>query len=108
MADTYADVAIGSKVTLRHWNTQGGYLHSHPHNYPTGSKRTCPCYTRFNMSVLTSFYRATDHPLPPQGPQQRLAPAQRDGRRRPLRGLQRTPTGVPRQRAPHQAPTHRN
>ena len=42
MADTYADVAIGSKVTLRHWNTQGGYLHSHPHNYPTGSKRTCP------------------------------------------------------------------
>ncbi|OLL22863.1 Dolichyl-phosphate-mannose--protein mannosyltransferase 1 [Neolecta irregularis DAH-3] len=31
------DVAIGSKVTLRHLNTQGGYLHSHAHNYPTGS-----------------------------------------------------------------------
>ncbi|KAJ2923792.1 hypothetical protein H1R20_g13298, partial [Candolleomyces eurysporus] len=39
MADTFADVAIGSKVTLRHVNTQGGYLHSHPHNYPTGSKQ---------------------------------------------------------------------
>ena len=39
MSDTYADVAIGSEVTLRHVNTQGGYLHSHPHNYPTGSKQ---------------------------------------------------------------------
>ncbi|KAF5337182.1 hypothetical protein D9611_003049 [Ephemerocybe angulata] len=39
MADTFADVAIGSKVTIRHLNTQGGYLHSHPHNYPTGSKQ---------------------------------------------------------------------
>jgi len=37
MADTYADVAIGSEITLRHVNTQGGYLHSHPHNYPGGS-----------------------------------------------------------------------
>ncbi len=39
MADTYADVAIGSAVTIRHVNTQGGYLHSHPHIYPGGSKR---------------------------------------------------------------------
>jgi dolichyl-phosphate-mannose-protein mannosyltransferase len=39
MADTFADVALGSKVSLRHVNTQGGYLHSHPHNYPTGSKQ---------------------------------------------------------------------
>ncbi|KAF8590299.1 glycosyltransferase family 39 protein [Ramaria rubella] len=37
MADTYADVGLGSQVTIRHWNTQGGYLHSHPHNYPGGS-----------------------------------------------------------------------
>ncbi|KAJ3557194.1 hypothetical protein NM688_g1605 [Phlebia brevispora] len=37
MADTNADVAIGSLVTIRHVNTQGGYLHSHPHNYPGGS-----------------------------------------------------------------------
>lgn len=39
MEDTYADVALGSVVTLRHVNTQGGYLHSHPHNYPGGSKQ---------------------------------------------------------------------
>ncbi|KAL1662924.1 glycosyltransferase family 39 protein [Schizophyllum commune] len=39
MADTFADVAIGSSVTIRHVNTQGGYLHSHPHNYPGGSKQ---------------------------------------------------------------------
>ncbi|RMZ87162.1 hypothetical protein DV736_g5616, partial [Chaetothyriales sp. CBS 134916] len=39
MADTPADVAFGSEVTLRHHNTQGGYLHSHAHSYPTGSKQ---------------------------------------------------------------------
>lgn len=39
MADTFADVAVGSQVTIRHVNTQGGYLHSHPHNYPGGSQQ---------------------------------------------------------------------
>ncbi|KAH9853332.1 glycosyltransferase family 39 protein [Lenzites betulinus] len=39
MADTFADVAIGSEVTFRHVNTQGGYLHSHAHSYPAGSKQ---------------------------------------------------------------------
>ncbi|KAI0915447.1 hypothetical protein AcV5_003665 [Taiwanofungus camphoratus] len=39
MADTFADVAIGSEVSIRHVNTQGGYLHSHAHNYPGGSKQ---------------------------------------------------------------------
>ncbi|KAA1476640.1 glycosyltransferase family 39 protein [Dentipellis sp. KUC8613] len=39
MADTYADVALGSEITIRHVNTQGGYLHSHPHNYPGGSQQ---------------------------------------------------------------------
>jgi len=39
MADVPADVALGSKVTIRHHNTQGGYLHSHNHMYPTGSKQ---------------------------------------------------------------------
>ncbi|KAF8189749.1 mannosyltransferase 1 [Pholiota molesta] len=39
MADTFADVAVGSKVAIRHVNTQGGYLHSHAHNYPGGSKQ---------------------------------------------------------------------
>jgi dolichyl-phosphate-mannose-protein mannosyltransferase len=35
-----ADVALGSEISIRHVNTQGGYLHSHPHNYPGGSQRT--------------------------------------------------------------------
>ena len=39
MQDTFADVAFGSEVSIRHVNTQGGYLHSHSHEYPTGSKR---------------------------------------------------------------------
>ncbi|PCH41675.1 glycosyltransferase family 39 protein [Wolfiporia cocos MD-104 SS10] len=39
MSDTFADVALGSEVTIRHVNTQGGYLHSHAHNYPGGSKQ---------------------------------------------------------------------
>ncbi|KAI8879130.1 glycosyltransferase family 39 protein [Backusella circina FSU 941] len=33
------DVAYGSRVYIRHFATQGGYLHSHPHEYPTGSKQ---------------------------------------------------------------------
>ncbi|CAG8677774.1 23027_t:CDS:10, partial [Cetraspora pellucida] len=39
MEDMPLDVAYGSKISLRHVNTQGGYLHSHLHNYPTGSKQ---------------------------------------------------------------------
>jgi dolichyl-phosphate-mannose-protein mannosyltransferase len=39
MQDVPADVAYGSRISLRHWNTQGGYLHSHSHMYPGGSKQ---------------------------------------------------------------------
>jgi dolichyl-phosphate-mannose-protein mannosyltransferase len=39
MKDVPADVMMGSRVTIRHVNTQGGYLHSHPLMYPTGSKQ---------------------------------------------------------------------
>ncbi|WWC88890.1 uncharacterized protein L201_003805 [Kwoniella dendrophila CBS 6074] len=39
MENTYADVGFGSKVAIRHVNTQGGYLHSHNHAYPGGSKQ---------------------------------------------------------------------
>ncbi|KAF7291832.1 Glycosyltransferase family 39 protein [Mycena chlorophos] len=39
MQDTFADVYLNSVVTIRHVNTQGGYLHSHAHNYPGGSKQ---------------------------------------------------------------------
>lgn len=30
---------LGSRITIRHLHTQGGYLHSHPHMYPGGSKQ---------------------------------------------------------------------
>jgi dolichyl-phosphate-mannose-protein mannosyltransferase len=39
MKDVPADVVMGSRVSIRHVNTQGGYLHSHPLMYPTGSKQ---------------------------------------------------------------------
>lgn len=35
----FLDIAFGSEVTIRHINTQGGYLHSHDHAYPGGSHR---------------------------------------------------------------------
>jgi dolichyl-phosphate-mannose-protein mannosyltransferase len=39
MRDVPADVALGSRVSIKHLNTQGGYLHSHNLMYPTGSKQ---------------------------------------------------------------------
>ncbi|KAI9323158.1 Dolichyl-phosphate-mannose-protein mannosyltransferase-domain-containing protein [Dichotomocladium elegans] len=36
--DSPMDIAYGSKVTIRHVATNGGYLHSHPAAYPDGSK----------------------------------------------------------------------
>ncbi|KAH8677231.1 family 39 glycosyltransferase [Ilyonectria robusta] len=39
MQDVPADVIMGSRVSIRHVNTRGGYLHSHPLMYPTGSKQ---------------------------------------------------------------------
>jgi dolichyl-phosphate-mannose-protein mannosyltransferase len=39
MQNVPADVAFGSRVSIRHHNTQGGYLHSHSHMYPGGSKQ---------------------------------------------------------------------
>ncbi|KAF2090172.1 glycosyltransferase family 39 protein [Saccharata proteae CBS 121410] len=39
MQDVPADVAFGSRISLRHHNTQGGYLHSHVHMYPGGSQQ---------------------------------------------------------------------
>ena len=39
MQDVPVDVIMGSRVSIRHHNTQGGYLHSHNHMYPTGSKQ---------------------------------------------------------------------
>ncbi|CCH59398.1 hypothetical protein TBLA_0B05710 [Henningerozyma blattae CBS 6284] len=34
-----ANVGYGSVITLLHAGTRGGYLHSHPHDYETGSKQ---------------------------------------------------------------------
>ena len=39
MRSVPADVVMGSRVSIRHVNTKGGYLHSHPLMYPTGSKQ---------------------------------------------------------------------
>ncbi|KAH6855306.1 Dolichyl-phosphate-mannose-protein mannosyltransferase-domain-containing protein [Chaetomium sp. MPI-CAGE-AT-0009] len=39
MKNVPADVLMGSRVSIKHVNTQGGYLHSHPLMYPTGSKQ---------------------------------------------------------------------
>lgn len=63
MQDTFADIAFGSEVTLRHLNTQGGYLHSHAHDYPGGSKREFLAYASPYFSYL--LFRATDYSLSP-------------------------------------------
>ncbi|GCE98195.1 dolichyl-phosphate-mannose--protein mannosyltransferase 1 [Zygosaccharomyces mellis] len=34
-----AEVGTGSVVTIRHTGTMGGYLHSHPHDFPGGSQQ---------------------------------------------------------------------
>lgn len=39
MQDVPADVAFGARISIRHHATQGGYLHSHAHMYPGGSKQ---------------------------------------------------------------------
>ncbi|KAG0043775.1 hypothetical protein BGZ83_011051 [Gryganskiella cystojenkinii] len=39
LQDSPLSVAYGATVTIRHQGTQGGYLHSHPTNYETGSKQ---------------------------------------------------------------------
>ena len=39
MVDVPVDVMMGSRVSIRHHNTHGGYLHSHNHMYPGGSKQ---------------------------------------------------------------------
>lgn len=36
---TLAPVSFGNTVTIKHYNTQGGYLHSHSAIYPAGSKQ---------------------------------------------------------------------
>jgi len=56
-----SDVGFGSIVSIRHVNTQGGYLHSHAHAYPTGSKR------KLGLSIRSTelMCRTTNHPISP-------------------------------------------
>jgi dolichyl-phosphate-mannose-protein mannosyltransferase len=66
MADTFADVSIYSTVTIRHVNTQGGYLHSHPHAYPGGSKRMFRDFMNsipYQTTNASSVFRATNYSL---------------------------------------------
>ena len=45
VTSTWSDVGFGSKIILRHEATSGGYLHSHRHDYPDGSKQQqITCY----------------------------------------------------------------
>ncbi|KAH9818063.1 family 39 glycosyltransferase [Melampsora americana] len=64
MSDTFADVMIGSNITIRHTNTQGGYLHSHPQYYPTGSRQQqITLYPHSDSNNLwTIFGRLSDEP----------------------------------------------
>ncbi|KAI9342069.1 Dolichyl-phosphate-mannose-protein mannosyltransferase-domain-containing protein, partial [Zopfochytrium polystomum] len=55
IAATYENVAFGSTIYLRHVATNGGYLHSHAHNYETGSKQqqiTCYPFRDDNSAFL--------------------------------------------------------
>ena len=64
MQDTFADVGFGSEVTIRHHNTQGGYLHSHAHDYPVGSKRQSQSFHNTNIAS-NRVNRATDYIVSP-------------------------------------------
>ena len=71
MADVPADVAFGSRVSLRHHNTQGGYLHSHQHMYPTGSKQQqitlYPHKDENNLWLLENQTQPVDFATDPTG-----------------------------------------
>lgn len=62
---SYAQVGVGSLVTIRHINTQGGYLHSHDHLYETGSKQqqiTLYPHLDDNNVWEIELYNATEAP----------------------------------------------
>ncbi|KAG6910171.1 hypothetical protein DXG01_012620 [Tephrocybe rancida] len=62
MADTFADIGVGSQVTIRHVNTQGGYLHSHVHTYPGGSKQQqVTLYPHRDQNNDWRIFNSSDH-----------------------------------------------
>ncbi|CAK7909230.1 dolichyl-phosphate-mannose--protein mannosyltransferase 1 [[Candida] anglica] len=61
--DIVGNVGIGSIVTLRHLDTQGGYLHSHNHFYPAGSKQqqiTLYPHIDSNNNWMIELYNETE------------------------------------------------
>lgn len=72
MNDVPADVAFGSRISLRHHNTQGGYLHSHNHMYPGGSKQQqitlYPHKDENNMWIMENQTQPEDEDGPIVGP----------------------------------------
>ncbi|ORZ00978.1 glycosyltransferase family 39 protein [Syncephalastrum racemosum] len=64
MEDTAADVMYGSQVWIRHVTTRGGYLHSHPHDYKTGSQQqqiTLYPYKDDNNWWIIEKEKSTEH-----------------------------------------------
>ncbi|CAG8554655.1 29354_t:CDS:10 [Gigaspora margarita] len=65
MNDTPIDVGYGSTITLRHFNTRGGYLHSHNHHYPSGSKQQqVTLYPFKDENNLWIIQKETDPKIP--------------------------------------------
>ncbi|CAG8634673.1 1758_t:CDS:10 [Dentiscutata erythropus] len=65
MQDMPLDIAYGSTISIRHENTQGGYLHSHLHNYPTGSKQQqVTLYPHKDDNNLWAIDNQTDPEVP--------------------------------------------
>lgn len=63
--DITAQVGLGSNITLKHLNTNGGYLHSHDHYYPAGSKQqqiTLYPHLDINNNWIVEAYNQSMHP----------------------------------------------
>lgn len=63
--ESFANVGVGSLVSIRHVKTQGGYLHSHDHLYQTGSKQqqvTLYPHLDDNNVWEIELYNATEAP----------------------------------------------
>jgi dolichyl-phosphate-mannose-protein mannosyltransferase len=61
-----ANVGVGSLISIRHVDTQGGYLHSHDHMYETGSKQqqiTLYPHLDSNNIWKVELYNVTDEPV---------------------------------------------
>ncbi|GAA6009588.1 hypothetical protein JCM11491_001025 [Sporobolomyces phaffii] len=63
MEDTFADVMVGSRISIRHLHTQGGYLHSHASVYPGGSKQQqVTLYPHRDDNNVWLLYNSTSNP----------------------------------------------